>query len=187
MLLGNGDGTFQPARTSATGPYPLSLAVGDFNADGKLDLATANYDGVTSPATTTSASCSAMATAPSPPPVPLSISYGCVSRSIATGDLNADGKLDLVVTSDDDLMARRRSVSVLLGHGDGTFAPAATYGPYYGQLLSPALADFNGDGNADVAVAGWQQFGHRFPGQRRRHLAGAPRLRPPTQYRPPIP
>src|SRR5262245_39164894 len=40
VLLGNGDGTFQPARNSATGTWPNLLAVGDFNSDGKLDLLT---------------------------------------------------------------------------------------------------------------------------------------------------
>src|SRR5262249_10564346 len=40
VLLGNADGTFQPAQMSAVGPYPRSLAVGDFNNDGNLDLVT---------------------------------------------------------------------------------------------------------------------------------------------------
>ena len=42
VLLGNGDGTFQPAVNSPTGATPQSIAVGDFDADGKMDVATAN-------------------------------------------------------------------------------------------------------------------------------------------------
>src|SRR5215813_3339195 len=44
VLLGNGDGTFQPARNLDVGRSPYSVAVGDFNGDGKLDLAVANYN-----------------------------------------------------------------------------------------------------------------------------------------------
>jgi hypothetical protein len=42
VLLGNGDGTFQTAQTSAAGTAPYSVAVGDFNGDGKPDLAVAD-------------------------------------------------------------------------------------------------------------------------------------------------
>jgi len=42
VLLGNGDGTFQPAQNFGAGSGPSSVAVGDFNGDGKLDLAVAN-------------------------------------------------------------------------------------------------------------------------------------------------
>jgi hypothetical protein len=149
VLLGNGDGSFRPARTSATGAYPFSLTAGDFNADGKVDLATANYDysEVNDVSILLGNGDGTFA-----PAVALDIT-DAYSWSIAAGDMNADGKLDLVVTSDDEFLGGY--LSVLLGHGDGSFA-ATTYGPYYGQLFSPVLADVSGDGRVDVTVAAWQ-------------------------------
>src|SRR3954470_18457185 len=156
VLLGNGNGSFQPALTSATGPNTYSLAAGDFNADGKIDLATANQDVFTDTGDNDVSILLGNGDGTFAAPVALNVS-NAYSWSIASGDLNADGKLDLVVTSEDELSVNY--VSVLLGHGDGGFAAPFTYDSYYGQLFSPTLADFNSDGKVDVAVAGWQMYG----------------------------
>src|SRR4051812_29290155 len=117
VLLGNGNGSFQPALTSATGPYPFSLAAGDFNADSKIDLATANWGGGGNDVSILLGNGDGNFAGAAP--VALNIS-DATSSSIATGDLNADGKLDLVVTSDDQMLGGY--LSVLLGNGDGSFA-----------------------------------------------------------------
>jgi hypothetical protein len=151
VLLGNGNGSFQPARTFATGPYTFSLAAGDFNADGKIDLATANNGGSENNDVSILPGNGDGTFAPA---VGLSDPY---AWSITAGDMNADGKLDLVTTADDGW--GYDAVSLLLGNGDGSFAAPITYDSYYGQIFSPTLADFNGDGRVDVAVAGWQMYG----------------------------
>ena len=89
VLLGNANGTFQPAVNSATGASPLSVAVGDFNTDGKLDLATANAGGVSV----------LLGNGNGTFQTPTSISIGLSPASLAVGDFNGDGKLDLGVTS----------------------------------------------------------------------------------------
>ena len=49
LLLGNGDGTFQPAGQYAVGSDPRAIVAGDFTGDGQLDLAVAAYDPDTGP------------------------------------------------------------------------------------------------------------------------------------------
>jgi hypothetical protein len=144
VLLGNGDGTFQPAVTYGSGGTGVSVgiggvAIGDLNGDGKPDLAVTNVssnsvgvllgngDGTFQPAVTYS-------------------SGGAGAASIAIGDLNGDGKLDLVVAG-----GNGGNLSVLLGNGDGTFQPAITYGCGSGTY-SVAIADLNGDGKPDLVV-----------------------------------
>jgi hypothetical protein len=143
VLLGIGDGTFQPAVNYAAGvnPYgPLTVAVGDFNGDGKPDLVAGNGkggnlsvllgngDGTFQPA---------LNYAPG----------GLSASSIAVGDFNLDGRADLAVTD-----STTGEVTVLLGNGNGTFQAAVSY-PTGTSPNSVVVGDFNGDGVADLAVA----------------------------------
>jgi len=141
VLLGNGDGTFQPHADYATGAWPSGLAIGDFNADGKLDMAAGNAhsntvsvllgngDGTFQP----------------------KVDYPTANnpRLVVTGDFNGDGKLDLAVATQFS-----NSVSVLLGNGDGTFQPYAQYGTGADPVWL-ALGDLNGDSKLDLAVANY--------------------------------
>src|SRR6185369_2682810 len=67
--------------------------------------------------------------------------------SVAVGDFNGDGKLDLAVANQ-----TTNNVSVLLGNGAGSFGAATNFA--VGTLPTPvAVGDFNGDGKLDLAVA----------------------------------
>src|SRR5262249_16012464 len=96
ILLGNGDGTLQTAKSYDIGSTPLSVAVGDINADGKLDLVATSY--------------------------------------------SADGT---------------NYVNVLLGYGNGTLAAAQATTLASGRPFGVALGKLNGDGWIDVATANW--------------------------------
>jgi FG-GAP-like repeat len=139
VLLGNGDGTFQAARTSSTGvSTEAGLAAADFNGDGKLDLIISdsqsgtyillgNGDGTFQA-----------------PGSPLS-----ADGPIAVADLNSDGKPDVIVRGNTGL------IEVFLGNGDGTFTSKDSYSEQFGvgNSLSILIADFNGDGKLDVAAS----------------------------------
>jgi len=145
ILLGNGNGTFTQAASLALGTNnnPTALAVGDFNNDGKLDLAV----GVTvgSPSDLVKIFLGNGNGTFTPGPV---LTLGAYQPyGIAVGDFTGNGNLDLAVA---DLGSAK--VTVLLGNGNGTFAA----GVQYATGSSPwgiTTGDFNNDGKLDLAIA----------------------------------
>src|SRR5262249_27241820 len=77
---------------------------------------------------------------------------GLRPESVVTGDLNNDGKQDVVVLNQGQFPDFTSSVSVLLANGDGSFRPAVTTGLFPGAI-SVAAGDFNNDGRLDLAIA----------------------------------
>jgi hypothetical protein len=124
----------------ATGGAAFQAVTGDFNGDGKLDMAVVNEfqvevflgkgDGTFQ--------------------TPVVYTAGKSPEGIAAADVNGDGKLDLLVAN-----FGSNTVSVLLGNGDGTFQAHVDYatGTWPDMV---AAADFNGDGKLDLAVSSYE-------------------------------
>jgi FG-GAP-like repeat/Abnormal spindle-like microcephaly-assoc'd, ASPM-SPD-2-Hydin len=89
VLLGNGDGTFHSGGSYATGGVSISVTAADFNGDGILDLATANY--------TSSSISLLLGNGDGTFRAPLKYPAGDGARGMAVGDFNGDGRLDLAV------------------------------------------------------------------------------------------
>jgi len=135
ILLGNGDGTFQPA-INYPGVY-YSIAVADFNNDGNLDIVVAPYSNSVS-VFLGNGDGTFQSPIISPTTGPLA--------SIVVGDFNGDHKLDIAAVDNP-------YISVLLGNGDGTFQSPIDNDSFVGAG-ELALGDFNNDHLLDVAVVG---------------------------------
>jgi hypothetical protein len=144
ILLGDGKGGFAPAPGSPfpAGHSPNDVALGDFNRDGRLDVAFANHEkkyltvllgdgrGGLVPA----------------PHSPFAVEVRPHTHGVATGDFDGDGNLDLVTES-----WGTDQVEVLFGDGTGGFRLPGTFfsvGKHPYQRLR--VADLNGDGKADI-------------------------------------
>ncbi|MBC7912085.1 MAG: VCBS repeat-containing protein, partial [Pyrinomonadaceae bacterium] len=144
-LFGDGNGafTFNAGSYAYINTKPFAVSVGDFNHDGKSDLALVVYgtplykvriwlsngDGSFTPG--------------------LDYPVGMEAADITATDFNHDGKLDLAVLNRDS-----EDVSIFLGVGNGTFSAATNFlaGPDAWVLAS---GDFNGDGQIDLAIASY--------------------------------
>ena len=143
VLLGNGAGGFAPAMTfESAGSLSLSVTSADFNADGSLDLATANYgtDNVSILLGNGTGSFSAATTH--------GVSEG--PYFVIAADFNGDARPDLATANSDS-----DSISVLLGNGAGGFAAAQTFASPSGPA-SVTAGDFNGDNKPDLAAANYR-------------------------------
>ncbi|HEY2820929.1 MAG TPA: FG-GAP-like repeat-containing protein [Candidatus Acidoferrum sp.] len=163
VLLGVGDGTFQPAAIYDSGGYaPSRVAVADVNGDGKLDLLVANQ--CVPPTSPAVEPCNGNNALPGSLGVLLgngdgtfqaAVAYpetGFFGGAIAVADLNGDHKPDVVLSiqCSANPCAGHSEVAVMLGNGDGTFRSPVTYdaGGYVDQYI--VIQDVNGDGHPDI-------------------------------------
>jgi hypothetical protein len=146
VLLGNGDGTFQSPVYYPTGSRAYSVDVGDVNNDNKADLTVLNYNCYQCLSSFSVLLGNGNGTFQNAVNYPVD-GYG--SQSHELGDLNNDGKLDVVTSNADS-----NSLSVLMGNGNGTFQSPTNYSTGQNPVVV-TLGDFNADNILDTAVTNY--------------------------------
>ncbi len=148
VLLGDGYGTLGPQTRVAAGNGPSAIAAGDFNGDGKLDLATTNAGQYPSLSSGDVSIVLGNGDGTFGPQVKFAVGPG--PAAIVVSDFNRDGNQDLAVA--DEGFSGTGDVSILMGRGDGTFAPREVVDPVGGQV-SISVGDFNRDGRPDLVTS----------------------------------
>jgi hypothetical protein len=176
VLLGNGDGTFQPAAEYDSQGGSLSIAIGDLNHDGKPDLVVANVGCVS----TSAPACVGVLLGKGDGTFQPVVTYDAGENGAYSGegifvplvlaDVNGDGKLDVILANQTSSANNYEgSAVVLLGNGDGTLQAAKFLDSGGGFASSVAVADLNHDGKVDLVVVNCAPSGatgcnHTVPG-----------------------
>jgi hypothetical protein len=136
--LGNGNGQFRKSVGYPSGVETTSVAVADFNGDGRQDLVVANNSGNIMVF---------FGTGKGTFKKPIKYNIGNTPWAVVAGNLNRDNRSDLVVTNIDGY------VSVLLNDGTGKFLKPVTYSAGGGAIQDVKIGDLRHDGRNDLVVA----------------------------------